>query len=213
MKRLAIYGAGGHGRVVCESAVRTGLYEIIGFIDDSVLPATEIDGHKVIGDLSALQDRNGKGIVIAIGIGSIGIRRRTVQQITDSGYEIEAVVDPTATVSMTARVGAGAYIAAGATINSQASLGTATIVNTGAIIEHDCRIGDFAEVAPRAVLGGQVFVGSGAFVGMGAVVRQQQQVGSGSVLGAGAVLVSDLPDNALAYGVPARLIEKADNGD
>jgi acetyltransferase-like isoleucine patch superfamily enzyme len=48
---------------------------------------------------------------------------------------------------------------------------------------------------------------------MGAVVRQQQQVGSGSVLGAGAVLVSDLPDNALAYGVPARLIEKADNGD
>jgi acetyltransferase-like isoleucine patch superfamily enzyme len=60
-------------------------------------------------------------------------------------------------------------------------------------------------VAPRAILGSGVSLGGGALVGIGAVVKNRVRIGAGAIIGAGALVVEDVPDNVVAYGMPAKI--------
>jgi acetyltransferase-like isoleucine patch superfamily enzyme len=51
-----------------------------------------------------------------------------------------------------------------------------------------------------------VVIGWGADVGTGATVLPGVTIGRGAIVGAGAVVTSDVPDNAIVAGVPARLL-------
>jgi acetyltransferase-like isoleucine patch superfamily enzyme len=53
---------------------------------------------------------------------------------------------------------------------------------------------------------GGIFVGDGAWIGHGVTVLQGVRIGEGAVIAAGAVVVHDVPDNAIAAGVPARVV-------
>jgi acetyltransferase-like isoleucine patch superfamily enzyme len=96
----------------------------------------------------------------------------------------------------------------GAVVNSAARSGANVIVNSGAIVEHERVLEDHSHVAPGARLGSAVTVGEGAHVGIGTCVRQCIRIGRNSVVGAGAAVVSDVPDDTVAVGVPARLLRK-----
>lgn len=71
-------------------------------------------------------------------------------------------------------------------------------------IEHQVTIG--AERGESPVLGDNLFIGAGAKI-IGAV-----KLGSGVRVGANAVVVKDVPDNVTAVGVPARYIQRAEQG-
>jgi acetyltransferase-like isoleucine patch superfamily enzyme len=49
-------------------------------------------------------------------------------------------------------------------------------------------------------------VGDGAWIGHGVTVLQGVRIGEGAVIAAGAVVVHDVPENAIAAGVPARVV-------
>src|SRR3954468_5333073 len=57
---------------------------------------------------------------------------------------------------------------------------------------------------PRTALG--VAIGSGAWVGAGVKVLDGCAIGDGAIIGAGAVVRGAVPANAIAVGVPARVI-------
>ena len=52
---------------------------------------------------------------------------------------------------------------------------------------------------------GNIMVGDGAWIGHGVTVLQGVRIGSGAVIGAGAVVIRDIPENAIAAGVPAKV--------
>ena len=52
---------------------------------------------------------------------------------------------------------------------------------------------------------GDVVIGDDAWLGFGVVVLEGVRIGTGAVIGAGAVVTRDVPDNAIACGVPARV--------
>lgn len=84
--------------------------------------------------------------------------------------------------------------AAGVVINGQVRGGS------GIHIEHQVTIGADRRRSPT--LGDDVFIGAGAKI-VGAV-----RIGSGVRIGANAVVITDVPDNATAVGVPARIIRR-----
>ena len=59
----------------------------------------------------------------------------------------------------------------------------------------------------------QVRIGECTFLGANAVVLMGTTIGSHCIVGAGAVVTSDIPDNSVAVGVPARVVGSVDPTD
>jgi acetyltransferase-like isoleucine patch superfamily enzyme len=94
-----------------------------------------------------------------------------------------------------------------AVVNAFAKVGVGVILNTGALIEHECVIGDYSHIAPGTVLAGNVSVGSNTFIGANSTVKQGIVIGNNAVIGAGSVVLTDIGDNEMWAGVPAKKIK------
>lgn len=117
------------------------------------------------------------------------------------------IIDPTAVVARSARIGPGTYVNSGVVIGGAAQIGAFVFINRGASIGHHVGIGDFASVGPGAIVCGSAQLGRGAVAGAGAIILENVQVGRNSVAAAGAVVRESVADHCLVAGNPARMID------
>jgi len=115
----------------------------------------------------------------------------------------QALVDPTAVLPRSIRIGAGSYINAGVVIGAMSMLGEGVLVNRAASLGHHTVLGDLVSVGPGATLAGNIHVGAGSVVGAGAVILPNVRIGAGSIVSAGAVVRKHLGDGVLVIGNPA----------
>jgi sugar O-acyltransferase (sialic acid O-acetyltransferase NeuD family) len=203
MKRLAILGAGGHGKIVAECAELSGWKNIVFFDDTS--PRKTTNGYwPVVGNSSDLleQVKDFDGVLVAIGNNTV--RQNELSKLFKAGAKIPVVIHPSAVVSRYASIDAGSVVVGGVVINTDCKIGKGAIINTSATIDHDCLLGDFVHVCPGTNLAGGVTVGDRSWVGIGSAVRQMINIGSDVMVGAGSVVVSDVSDCSVVIGVPAR---------
>ena len=66
--------------------------------------------------------------------------------------------------------------------------------------------GKGTSIYDSAIVLGDVKVGENTWIGANATVRPRVSIGKNTIIGAGAVVVNDIPDNAVAVGVPAKII-------
>ena len=203
MKRLAILGASGHGRVVADAAELAG-WKRVEFFDDAWPEWTANGRWPVLGNTEALLAQLGEFSGVVVAIGDNAVRRQKLAVIQGYGVVPAVVVHPAATVSPDARLASGTVVLANAVINIGAEVGPGCIINSAAVIEHDCRLADAVHVSPNASLAGGVVVGAESWIGMGACVRQLVQVGARAVVGMGAVVTKHLEDAVVVAGNPAR---------
>ena len=57
---------------------------------------------------------------------------------------------------------------------------------------------------------GRIVVGNNVFIGADAIILPGVTIGNNCIIGCGAVVTRDIPDNSVAVGVPARVIETVD---
>jgi sugar O-acyltransferase (sialic acid O-acetyltransferase NeuD family) len=204
-----VFGASGHGKVVCDILLASDI-AVHGFIDNnSELHEKSVMGLPVLGSEDWIINKlKVEPVSVVLGIGKQQDRKNLADKLRKMGAEIITAIHPRATIAASAKLGQGTVIMAGAIVNSDVQMGRGVIINTGAIIEHDGVIGDYAHISPGAVTGGGVQVGSFTHIGLGAIVLPRVSVGSNSLVGAGSVVLKDIPDNVTAYGVPAKIQEK-----
>ena len=93
-------------------------------------------------------------------------------------------------------------------INANSQIGQHVIINTGTIVEHDNWIGDYVHLSPNATLCGTVRVKPLTHIGAGVTVIQGKIIGRQSMIGAGATVITDIPDQVVAVGTPAKVIKQ-----
>lgn len=208
-KKIIIYGAGGHGKVIADITRNNKNFEILGFIDDNKEKKKTILGYPILGtrkNLFSLQQKGYKQIVIAIGDNKI--RRKIARKLKKQGFIFPSLLHPEATVASDVKIGKGTVIMAGAVINSGTKIGDHVIINTGATVDHDNWVRSGAHIAPGVHLGGGVKVGEKTLIGIGAGVRECCSIGSNCIVGMGATVVNDVSNNTKVVGTPAKPMKK-----
>lgn len=205
MKRLAILGASGHGKVVADTAECCG-WQTIEFFDDA-WPERQHNGPwTVVGDTVALRERLEAFDGVVVAIGNNVIRYNKLLELEAAGACLCSLVHPAATVSRYAVLEKGTVVFAQAVINADVRIGLGSILNTGCSVDHDCVLGTAVHISPGARLAGGVSVGDFSWVGIGASVRQVVRIGARVVVGAGAAVTTDVADALTVVGVPARAL-------
>lgn len=198
---VIVIGGGGHGRVVIEALLRSGI-EILGVVDPNPEVAARLPSSiRWLGDDDVLRAYPPDRCTLANGVGSVGDTRRldVFAALKIVGYDFLALQHPTAVIAGDAVVEEGSQVMAGAILQPGVRIGVNTIVNTRAAVDHDCRIGEHAHIAPGAVLCGDVEVGDQSHIGAAAVVIQGIRIGKRCMIGAGAVIRRDIADNTIVY--------------
>jgi sugar O-acyltransferase (sialic acid O-acetyltransferase NeuD family) len=202
---LYVFGAGGHGKVVADVAIRAG-WRVLALLDDNPKLADDtVWGLPVIRGRDRVENLLRSEDLVVFAIGNNAARMRLQRELERRGIRAQTVISPQAIVSDWASVGNGTVIMPGAIVNAGAVIGDGAILNTAAVVEHDCEVADFAHVSPNSSLGGAAKIGTLSQVGIGSSVLPQVRIGARTILGAGSVATCDLPDDVVAYGVPARI--------
>lgn len=192
-KKIIILGCGGHAKSVCDTLLALSeQYEVMGFVDHIKNDNFAYGGIKVIGTDDDLQQIYNSGVYYAvIGIGFLGhgrLRNDLAIKLQEKGFSFPAIVDPTAIISETARIGAGTFVGKRAVVNADAKIGEHCIINSCSLIEHDCCIGDFTHIAVAACVCGGVTIGRECLVGANATIIQGMDIHDNSIVPAGKVV-------------------------
>ena len=197
MNRLIIIGAGGHGKVIADNAVKNG-YTNICFVDDHA--SGSCMGFPIVGrsaDLSALDD----GVTdFVIGIGNNAVRKEVARK-----YDVNWVrlIHPSAQIGLHVSIGKGTVVMAGAVINACAAVGEHCIINTGAIVEHDNVIEDYVHLSPGVTLSGTVSVGECSWLGTGTSVINNIKICRNATVGVGSIVIRSIQKEGTYYGIIA----------
>lgn len=202
-RKLAILGAGGHAKVVADTAECCG-WGHIELFDDNWPETTAVAHWPIVGDTSSLLARleEYEGVIVAIGRNDIRCSKQTM--LSQAGALLVSLVHPDATLSRYATLGMGSVVFAGVVVNAGAVIGAGTILNTACSIDHDCRVDEYVHISPGARLAGSVGIGRLSWIGIGASIRQSLDIGVNVRVGAGAAVVNDVADNMTVMGVPAK---------
>lgn len=204
-KRLVIIGAGGHGRVCADIALRMNKWNEIAFLDDDPTIGHSM-GIPIVGPTREFEQYIAD-YDIFVAIGNNKVRAEMFAQLESRGASIPVLTHPKAVLGDSVSIGAGTVVMAGSIVNPCTRIGKGCIINTGSTIDHDCVIDDCAHISPGVNVAGSVSVGALTWLGIGSVVSNDLSITSGCTIGAGSVVIADVLESGTYVGVPARIVK------
>jgi len=201
-QNVAIVGAGGFGQEVFNILDKE-LYRCVGFIDyhkteKLPVPIIGIENEMV----TIIEKYNLSNCIFAIG--DMKLREKIKNKIDQFSINYPVIID-SSVKSFTKDIGCGAIIYPGVIIMNNCTVGNFTLINSGVTMGHNVIIGNFCNINPGVNFAGNITVGDGTLIGIGACIREKVKIGKNAIIGAGSVVLKDVPDNAMVYGVPARV--------
>jgi sugar O-acyltransferase (sialic acid O-acetyltransferase NeuD family) len=212
-KKIVIYGSGGFARetlqILRDLNAAGDRWDFLGFLDDAPeRKGLAVHEYHVLGDASWLDGRDDVAAVIAIG--SPAAKRRVAIRL--GRRPMPTLIHPLAWYGHGVELGDGCIVCAGAKVTCDVRIGSHVILNLDVTVGHDAVLGNYCTVNPSANISGCVTLGDGAELGTGSRLIQGLSLGTWSVVGAGAVVTTDIPANATAVGVPARVVKTKEEG-
>lgn len=203
-RQLLVIGAGGHGKVCADIAIKMKKWERIFFLDDKE-GIKECMGFPVIDKVSAaLCYKENTDYFVAIGDNVV--REQIQEKLECEGASVAILLHPDAVIGLSVKIGKGSTVMAGAVINSASQIGKGCIVNTGSSIDHDNVIEDYVHISPGVRLAGDVKIGKGSFIGVGSTVSNHITICGGCQTGAGTVVIKNIEKKGIYIGIPAQML-------
>ena len=148
-----------------ETALELG-YEQVVFLDDAAV------GEDVVGRCCDYILHHEEYPVAVAAFGNNKTRLYWTDKLLAAGYQVPALVHPSAVVSPSAVLESGCFVMQRAVVNTHTRLERAALINSGAVVDHDS------------------VVCAGAHVGLGSIVKANCTIESGRKVEAGEVIFS-----------------------
>lgn len=207
--KAVIVGAGTYGDVFLEYLKSSGLYQIVGFLDDDPSKLNKkIQGIEVLGGSDRMASLRELGVqAVFSSIGNNVHRFRVLSHAQSLSFETPKYIHPSAIVAESAFLGDGVVVLPGSIIMPLAKIHRFSIISMGVKFAHHTELGEGSFISTGANVGAGINIGSRAFIGIGATVMTGvKSIGDNAVVGAGAVVIRDVEEGQTVAGVPAKPI-------
>ena len=214
---LGIYGAGGLGVEYCVLATavneRAQRWNRIVFVDDTL----EKDGTTLI-DLPVMSfsravEAFGKdGIEFIIALGEPAHKEALFRKLIGADCEVTSLIHPDVKLAPEFAYGKGVVIHGDNSTPPCSSYGNNVLIQGNTVTGHNVNLGDNVTISSLVFVGGNVTVGKNTYIGPSSCIRNGLTIGENVIIGMGAVVTKDVPDNAVVYGNPAKIMRYNESG-
>jgi sugar O-acyltransferase (sialic acid O-acetyltransferase NeuD family) len=205
--RLCIYCAGGIGREAYDIAITANagnsIWKDILFIDDKIATG-EFYGTRQLAYGQFKRSCPPSECRVVIANGEPSTRKMLADKVRGDGYVLESLIDPTARISPSARLGEGVIIYPNTYISSCADIGDNVLIGIGSGIGHDSIIGHSTVVSTLVSISGNCVIGSGCYIGTESCIKEDTHIGANTIIGMGSCVSRDVGPGMIALGNPAR---------
>lgn len=215
---LGIYGASGLGAeteglaaLLNESTPEPRWSEILFIDDDEEKQGTTLIGRKILTFEKAVEQYGIDGIEFVLAFGEPVIKEKVFEKVSDRGGKFVNLIEPKfENYHESTQIGKSCIIRS--VLPPCAKLGNCVLLQTTAVTGHDLVVGDNVTISPLAFVGGCVTIGKNTYIASGALIRNDIKIGENAIVGMGAVVTKDVPDRAVVYGNPAKVMRYNESG-
>ena len=141
---LLILGAGGHGRVVKETAQAMGCFDRIEFLDDN--------SKETIGKCKDFKQFIRDFTYAFVAFGNNELRLKWIEELNEAGFQLPVLIHPTSYISPSAKIGAGTIVESMAVVNTNAIIDKGCILSIGALVDHDSIVSECTHINSGAIV-------------------------------------------------------------
>ena len=207
-KKVIIFGASGHARVIADIIKKSG-DDIVGFLDDNddIQGKTIFDSKIVLGDTGEESVKKYSDCYFIIGIGSNRVRKIISEKYPNLKWY--TAIHPSSIIGSEVSINEGTVIMAGTVINTGTVIGKHCIVNTSSSLDHDNILENYVHISPGSHLAGTVKVCEGTWICAGVTIINNITIGKNNIIGAGATVIKNIKEeNNTFVGIPVKKLIK-----
>ena len=209
---MLIVGAKGFAKEVLEVFYQLNQTENIVFYDDvnSDIGDSLYNIFPILKSEDAVHDYFLKyGNQFTVGLGNPILRFKLYNKFIKLGGSFESSISPLAQIGHFGNeMQTGINLMTGSILTNDVKIGKGVLINLLCTIGHDVIIGDFVELCPNVNVSGNCIIGNFSFIGTNTVILPGIKIGCNVIIGAGSVVTKDIPDNCMAFGIPAKVVKE-----
>jgi acetyltransferase EpsM len=219
MKRIVILGGSGIGMIAASIANELGFYEVLGFFNDVLPIGTQIGKYNkipVIGTSNDVAQYLKKDNVYFF-IAYVGMQNEQkvfekIESLSIPRERLATLIHPSVIIPKGfCEIGYGVLMAPLSQLSPDSTIEDNCILLPNSFVGHDSTLRKFAHIATNAVVGANVDIGKAVHVGSNATIREKIKVGDYALIGSGSVVLSDIGENEIWVGNPAKLLRSKEN--
>lgn len=209
MKKLAIIGTKEFAEQITDFAIQTGKFEVVGYYDNIEPKGNIVNGRPVLGTvedaIKGHQDKVFDEIFIGVGYTRFDLREQFYSQLKGK-VPFANIINTTAEVSPSARLGEGVYVGPHTTIAANTIIDNNVFVHGHCLLGHDSHIHSHSYFSGRDYMAGFCEVGERVFVGLSVCVADHMTITNDVWIGIGSIVAKDLTQPGKYMSASARLI-------
>lgn len=212
MKKIIVFGSGGHASVIIDEILQKKKYTVQYIYDenkDRKFIIINDRKFKIFHNLKEIKKKKfpSQGI-IAIGD---NIKREKINKKIlkiNKKFKFTNIISKNAIVSKSVNIGCGNVILSKCFVGTNTIIKDHCIINNSSSIDHDNFFDSFSSTGPGVITGGNVKIKKFSHIGIGTSVKNNITIGKNTIISGNSFVNKDCDSNKIFGGSPVKFLKK-----